>query len=71
MTKGYPNNTQRDRQITALTHPSGLKPEALDHGDFDSSAAGLAGADQDRRQQARRVVSVADQDVVGGKSGIK
>ena len=46
-----------------------LKP--LDDGDFNSSAAGLAGADQDRRQQARRAVSVADQDVAGGKGGIK
>jgi hypothetical protein len=27
------------------------EPETLDHGDFNSPAAGLAGADQDRRQQ--------------------
>src|SRR5712671_2017839 len=47
------------------------EPEALDHGYFNSSAAGLAGANQDRRQQARRAVSIADQDVAGGEGGVK
>src|SRR6266436_2191976 len=46
------------------------KPKALDHGYFNSSAAGLAGANQDRRQQARRAVSVANQDVAGGEGGV-
>jgi len=45
------------------------KPEALDHSNLNASAAPLAGADQDRRQQARRAVSVPDQDVAGGKGG--
>jgi hypothetical protein len=43
------------------------KPEALDHSNLNASAAPLAGADQDRRQQARRAVSVPGQDVAGGK----
>jgi CopG antitoxin of type II toxin-antitoxin system len=46
------------------------KPEAFDNSDFNSIAAGPAGANQDRRQQARRAVSVTDQDVAGGESGI-
>ena len=46
------------------------KPEALDHGDLHSAAAGLAGANQDRRQRARRAVPIADQDVVGGKGAM-
>ena len=40
-----------------------LKPSTT--GDFNLSAAGLAGADQDRGQQAGRAVSVAHQDVAG------
>jgi hypothetical protein len=41
------------------------KPEALNDHDFNTSAAGFAEADQDRRQPARRALSVADQGVVG------
>src|SRR5258705_4503640 len=46
------------------------KPEALDHGDLNSSAAGLAGANQDRRQQARCAVSIADQGVAGAEGRV-
>jgi hypothetical protein len=45
------------------------KPGALDHSNLNPSAAGLAGVDQDRRQQARRAVSVLGQDVAVGKGG--
>jgi len=46
------------------------KPQAIDDGDFNTSSAGFAGADQDRRQQARRALSVTDQDVARGEGGI-
>ena len=46
------------------------KFEAVNNRDLNSSAAGFAGADQDRRQQARRPVSIADQDVAGREGGI-
>src|SRR6266568_23628 len=46
------------------------KPEAFNHGDLNSFAARLAGADQDRRQQARCAISVPDQDVAGGEGGV-
>src|SRR5690606_29175306 len=46
------------------------EPEAVNDGDFAAAAGQSARADQDRRQQARRALSVADQDVAGGEGGI-
>jgi hypothetical protein len=45
-------------------------PQAFNDRDFNSLAARLAGANQDRRQQTRRALSIADQNVARGESRV-